>query len=215
MVLEGIKITHFYRELNEQNWSSKKGPELCESSREQTCHMSEGKCTYSFACAWTRTNVSAFLVLTYVFADSYICDFEKLSLVAIRTPFFDSGCGGNLEMRTALFWVIIAQQVVVISNRRFRTTFRSHAQGFFFFLILEPWGWDRSDESKDSFYEELEQVFDHFPKYHMKMLVGDFNAKVGRENIFKPTTGPESLHQDSNDNGVRTVKLGHIKKPGC
>ena len=58
-------------------------------------------------------------------------------------------------------------------------------------------------------------MFDHFPKYHMKMLVGDFNAKVGRENIFKPTTGQESLHHDSNDNGVRTVKLGHIKKPGC
>ena len=29
---------------------------------------------------------------------------------------------------------------------------------------------EKSDESKDSFYEELEQVFDHFPKYHMKML---------------------------------------------
>ena len=25
---------------------------------------------------------------------------------------------------------------------------------------------ERSEESKDSFYEELEQVFDHFPKYH-------------------------------------------------
>ena len=26
---------------------------------------------------------------------------------------------------------------------------------------------DKSDDSKDSFYEELEQVFDHFPRYHM------------------------------------------------
>jgi hypothetical protein len=25
---------------------------------------------------------------------------------------------------------------------------------------------DKSDDSKDSFYEELEQVFDHFPRYH-------------------------------------------------
>jgi len=25
--------------------------------------------------------------------------------------------------------------------------------------------------------------FDHFPKYHMKILLGDFNTKVGRENI--------------------------------
>jgi len=37
----------------------------------------------------------------------------------------------------------------------------------------------------------------------MKMLLGEFNAKVGRENIFKPTIRQESLHQDSNDNGVR------------
>ena len=66
---------------------------------------------------------------------------------------------------------------------------------------------EKSDEAKDSFYEELEQVFDHFPKYHMKMLPGDFNAKVGRENIFKPTIGQDSLHQDSNDNGVRLVNF--------
>jgi hypothetical protein len=61
---------------------------------------------------------------------------------------------------------------------------------------------DKSDDSKDSFYEELEQVFDHFPRYHMKILLRDLNANVGRENIFKPTIGNDSLHQDSNDNGV-------------
>jgi hypothetical protein len=41
----------------------------------------------------------------------------------------------------------------------------------------------------------------------MKILLGDFNAKVGREDIFKPTIGNESLHQDSNDNGVRVVNF--------
>ena len=66
---------------------------------------------------------------------------------------------------------------------------------------------EKSDESKDSFNEELEQVFDHFPKYHMKMLLRDFNAKVGRENIFKPTIGQDSLHQEINDNGVRLVNF--------
>ena len=66
---------------------------------------------------------------------------------------------------------------------------------------------EKSDEAKDSFYEELEQVFDHFPKYHIKMLLGDFSTKVGRGNIFKPTIGQESLHQDSNDNGVRLVNF--------
>jgi hypothetical protein len=70
---------------------------------------------------------------------------------------------------------------------------------------------EKCDESKDSFYEELEQVLDHFWKYHMKMLLGDFNAKVGRENIFKPIIGQESLHQDSIDNGVRIVNFATSK----
>ena len=67
---------------------------------------------------------------------------------------------------------------------------------------------EESNDSKDRLYEELEQVFFYnFFKYHMKILLGDFNAKVGRENIFKPTIGNESLHQDSNDNGVRIVNF--------
>jgi len=39
----------------------------------------------------------------------------------------------------------------------------------------------------------------------MKIILGDFNAKVGREDIFKPTIGNESLHHDSNDNIIRIV----------
>jgi hypothetical protein len=34
---------------------------------------------------------------------------------------------------------------------------------------------------KDSFYDDVEQGFVHFPKYHTKILLGNFNAKVGRE----------------------------------
>jgi len=45
----------------------------------------------------------------------------------------------------------------------------------------------------------------------MKILLGDFNAKVRRENIFKPTIGNDSLHQDSNDNGVRLVNFATSK----
>jgi len=45
----------------------------------------------------------------------------------------------------------------------------------------------------------------------MKILLGDFNAKEGRDYIFKPTTGYERLHQDSNDNGVRIVNTATSK----
>jgi hypothetical protein len=58
---------------------------------------------------------------------------------------------------------------------------------------------------EDSFYEELEQVFERFPKYHMKIFLGECNEKLGREDIFKPTDGSDSLHQDKNYNSVRIV----------
>ena len=34
---------------------------------------------------------------------------------------------------------------------------------------------------------------------------------MGRENIFKPSIGNESLHQDRNDNGVRIVNFATSK----
>jgi hypothetical protein len=45
----------------------------------------------------------------------------------------------------------------------------------------------------------------------MKIIVGDFNAKVGRENIFKLTIGKKSSHEISNDNGVRVVNFATWK----
>jgi hypothetical protein len=70
---------------------------------------------------------------------------------------------------------------------------------------------DKDDVIKDSFYEELEQVFDQFPRNCIKILLEDFNAKVGREDIFKPITGNESLHEASNDNRVRVVYFATLK----
>jgi hypothetical protein len=41
----------------------------------------------------------------------------------------------------------------------------------------------------------VESVRDKFPKYHMKILLGDFSNKIGREDIFRATVGNESLHK--------------------
>jgi hypothetical protein len=44
---------------------------------------------------------------------------------------------------------------------------------------------EKSSDVKDSFCEELGCVFDQFRRYDMKILLGDFSAKVGREDIFR------------------------------
>jgi hypothetical protein len=64
---------------------------------------------------------------------------------------------------------------------------------------------EKSDDSKDCFYEQIEEVFNHFPNYHMKILLRDLSVKLGREDIFKPTIGNEILHQVNSDTGVRIV----------
>ena len=51
-------------------------------------------------------------------------------------------------------------------------------------------------------------------------IVFDFNVKLGREDIFKPTIRNESLHQVNNDNCVRIVKCVtstslFVKRVGC
>jgi len=42
-------------------------------------------------------------------------------------------------------------------------------------------------------------------------MLRDFNAKLGREDIFKPTIENKRLHQDNNDNGVRIVNFATSK----
>ena len=64
------------------------------------------------------------------------------------------------------------------------------------------------DQEKDNWYDQLQSVLDRIPGHDMLLLLGDFNAKVGREvNTFQPAIGIHSLHALSNDNGMRLATL--------
>jgi hypothetical protein len=65
----------------------------------------------------------------------------------------------------------------------------------------------KSFDPKDSFYEELKRVLCQIPKYHMKIVLGVFNEKVGKEVVFKPVIRNESLHDIDIGNGARAVKF--------
>jgi hypothetical protein len=39
----------------------------------------------------------------------------------------------------------------------------------------------------------------------MKILLGDFSAKVGKEDIFQPTIRNENLHEINSNSGVIVV----------
>jgi hypothetical protein len=102
------------------------------------------------------------------------------------------------------------RRVMFVSDRMSYVILRGRWCSIIVLNVHSPYE-DKTDDVKDSFYEEIACVFDQFPRYDMKILLGDFNAKVGREDIFKPTIRNESSHEISNDNGVRVVNFATSK----
>lgn len=66
---------------------------------------------------------------------------------------------------------------------------------------------DADEIVKDNFYYKLDEAYNNCPKHDIKIMIGDFNAKVGKENIFKGAIGSYSLHDNTNGNGMRLIDL--------
>jgi hypothetical protein len=64
-----------------------------------------------------------------------------------------------------------------VSDRMSYITLRGHRCDIIVLYIHAPTE-DKIDDMKVSFYEELQRVFEKFPKYHMTILLGDFTAEV-------------------------------------
>jgi hypothetical protein len=50
---------------------------------------------------------------------------------------------------------------------------------------------EKRDDSNDRLFEELEQVFEHFPKNHMEIILRDFNAMLGAKTLQNRQFGME------------------------
>lgn len=64
---------------------------------------------------------------------------------------------------------------------------------------------------KDEFYQQLERSLDALPTNDVKVVLGDCNAKIGKEEQFRSTIGKNSLHDESNDNGRRLIDFAESK----
>uniref|UniRef100_W5M2U1 Endonuclease/exonuclease/phosphatase domain-containing protein n=1 Tax=Lepisosteus oculatus TaxID=7918 RepID=W5M2U1_LEPOC len=70
---------------------------------------------------------------------------------------------------------------------------------------------EAEDEEKESFYNDLEAACDEAPRHDVKIILGDMNAKAGREPVYRLTIGKESLHEETNDNGFRLIRFAMSK----
>jgi len=65
----------------------------------------------------------------------------------------------------------------------------------------------KTEEIKEEFYNLLEQNVNQIARLDIKIMLGDFNAKVDKGSIYKPTIGNERLHNETNNNGIKMIQF--------
>ena len=71
-------------------------------------------------------------------------------------------------------------------------TIRIKAKFFLYMPNLYARSEDKKDDVKAEFYARLETIYYRCPTNDVKILLGDFNAKIGQECIFHPILCPMS-----------------------
>jgi len=66
---------------------------------------------------------------------------------------------------------------------------------------------EKMKEIKEEFYSLLDQNVNQIARSDIKIILVDFNAKVGKESIYKPIIGNESLHNETNNNGIKMIQF--------
>jgi exonuclease III len=60
---------------------------------------------------------------------------------------------------------------------------------------------DKTEETKEQFYDDLQSMVDKVPKSDLTIILGDVNAKLGKETAYQKITGKHTLHEETNGNG--------------
>jgi len=70
---------------------------------------------------------------------------------------------------------------------------------------------EQTEEIGVKFYKLLGQNMNQFAGSDIKIILEDFNAKFGKESVYKPTIRNESLHNETNNNGRKTIQFAISK----
>lgn len=66
---------------------------------------------------------------------------------------------------------------------------------------------EATEEEKNTFYDNLGKLCEKIPKYDMRIILGDFNAQIGKEDFLKNVAGKQTLQEVTNENGKRLAQL--------
>jgi len=70
---------------------------------------------------------------------------------------------------------------------------------------------EENELEKEAFYQKVEEIYDSFRSNDIKIVLRDWNAKVGREEIYQGVIGRHSRYLNTNNNGQRLVHFAAAK----
>ena len=66
---------------------------------------------------------------------------------------------------------------------------------------------DSSEEDIETFYEQLEHIIEELPKKDVKIIIGDWNVKVGTDNVGWEQVMGAHGYGERNDRGERLLEF--------
>jgi hypothetical protein len=69
----------------------------------------------------------------------------------------------------------------------------------------------KTEELKEELYNLLEQNVNQTVNYYTKIILGDSNSKVGKEDKHKSIIGNEGLQNETNNNGIKMIQFAIAK----
>ena len=95
-----------------------------------------------------------------------------------------------------------------ISERISTITFKSGNEKYTVINVHAPTNDHNRKKPQEvvDFWEDLEELTNQIPKNHIKIVLGDLNAQLGKEKKFKEITGSFTAHNRTNKNGEHFIK---------
>ncbi|KAE9537571.1 hypothetical protein AGLY_006594 [Aphis glycines] len=60
-------------------------------------------------------------------------------------------------------------------------------------------------EKKDGFYDSVDSTLFTLPQYRIRIVLGNLNANIFKEAMFRPNIGNHSLYKITNNNGLKLI----------
>jgi len=136
--------------------------------------------------------------------ESVIQNFDKFALFSsgLESEKHEFGCSFYVSgefLKYVKYFKIINERICCL---------RSKAKWFSYTLInIHAPANKNKKERKEEFCNLLEQNINQIASWDIKIMLGDFNAKVGKESTYKPTIGNESLRNKTNNSGIKMIQF--------